>query len=188
MRLIDRYVIREIIPPFLLALAVFTFIMAVNPMLDYAEDYLAKGVPLETVGFLLLNLLPQALGVTIPMALLTGVLMALGRMSADREPVALMACGLSPARLLVPILTFATIVGLANLYTMVRLVPDSNQMFREVTFRHLVQRTESGSSRAVLRGLPELHPPRAGRAAGRSLVAGHARGRHAPGQADRDPG
>ena len=61
MRLIDRYVIREIIPPFFLALAVFTFIMAVNPMLDYAEDYLAKGVPLETVGFLLLNLLPQAL-------------------------------------------------------------------------------------------------------------------------------
>jgi LPS export ABC transporter permease LptF/LPS export ABC transporter permease LptG len=143
MRLIDRYVIREIIPPFFLALAVFTFIMAVNPMLDYAEDYLAKGVPLETVGFLLLNLLPQALGVTIPMALLTGVLMALGRMSADREPVALMACGLSPQRLLVPILTFAGVVALANFYTMVRLVPDSNQMFREVTFKHLIERTES---------------------------------------------
>jgi LPS export ABC transporter permease LptF/LPS export ABC transporter permease LptG len=143
MRLIDRYVIREIIPPFFLALAVFTFIMAVNPMLDYAEDYLAKGVPLDTVGFLLLNLLPQALGVTIPMALLTGVLMALGRMSADREPVALLACGQSPQRLLVPILTFAAVVGLVNLYTMVKLVPDSNQMFREVTFRHLVERTES---------------------------------------------
>ena len=77
------------------------------------------------------------------MALLTGVLMALGRMSADREPVALLACGQSPQRLLVPILTFAAAVGLLNFYTMVKLVPDSNQMFREVTFRHLVQRTES---------------------------------------------
>ena len=142
-RLIDRYVIREILPPFFLALAVFTFIMAINPMLDYAKDYLAKGVPLDTVGYLMLNLLPQALGVTIPMALLTGVLMALGRLSADREPVALLATGMSPLRLLVPILTFAVVVGLFNVYTMVKLVPDANQMFREVTYKHLVQRTEA---------------------------------------------
>ena len=54
-----------------------------------------------------------------------------------------MACGLSPARLLRPDSDLRDDVGLANLYTMVKLVPDSNQMFREVTFRHLVQKTES---------------------------------------------
>jgi LPS export ABC transporter permease LptF/LPS export ABC transporter permease LptG len=143
MRLIDRYVIREILPPFLLALAIFTFIMAINPMLSYAEDYLAKGVPIGTVAILLLNLLPQALGVTLPMAVLTGILMALGRMSADREPVALLSCGVSPLRLLPPILVFAGAAAALNLYTMIRLVPDANQTFREITYRHLVQRTES---------------------------------------------
>src|ERR1700674_1820856 len=100
MRTIDRYVIREALTPFLLALAVFTFVLAVRPMLDHAEQLLSKGVPIPTVGFLLMTLLPQALGLTIPMAFLTGLLMAFGRLSADREGVALLACGVSPLSLL----------------------------------------------------------------------------------------
>ncbi len=38
------------------------------------------------------------------MAFLTGLLMALGRLSGDREAVALLACGVSPLRLLRPVL------------------------------------------------------------------------------------
>ena len=55
----------------------------------------------------LLTLLPQALGVTIPMALLLGILIGLGRLSADREFVALQACGVSIFRLLRPIALLA---------------------------------------------------------------------------------
>ena len=105
MKTLDRYVIREILPPFFLALGVFTFALAIQPMLLYAQNLLAKNVPLHTVGFLLLTLLPQSLGVTIPMALLAGLLMALGRLSGDREAVALLACGVNPLRLLRPILS-----------------------------------------------------------------------------------
>ena len=90
--------------PFLLALGVFTFVLAVRPMLDRAESLLAKGVPVGTVGFLLTLLLPQALGVTLPMAFLAGLLMAFGRLSGDRETVALLACGVNPLRLLRPAL------------------------------------------------------------------------------------
>ena len=54
-----------------------------------------------------LTLIPQALGLTIPMATLVGILIGLGRLSADREAVALLACGVSPYRLLRPILAFA---------------------------------------------------------------------------------
>ena len=53
---------------------------------------------------MLLTLIPQALGLTIPMALLVGLLIGLGRMSGDREAVALLACGVSPYRLLRPVL------------------------------------------------------------------------------------
>ena len=63
---------------------------------------------------MLLTLLPQALGVTIPMAFLTGLLMALGRLSGDRESVALLACGVSPVRLLRPVLILGVVVGLVT--------------------------------------------------------------------------
>lgn len=143
MKTIDRYLIREMLPPFLLALGVFTFLMAVRPMLEQAQVLLSKGVALPTVGLLLLTLLPQALGITIPMAFITGLLMALGRLSGDREAVAFLSCGVSPLRLLRPVLLLAALAGAANMYTLVRLVPDSNQRFREITFNLLQQLGEN---------------------------------------------
>jgi LPS export ABC transporter permease LptG/LPS export ABC transporter permease LptF len=143
MRILDRYFVRESIGPFFLSLAVFTFVLAVQPMLNQAEQLLAKGVPLPTVGFLLLTLLPQALGITLPMAFLAGLLMAFGRLSGDRETVALLACGVNPLRLLRPVLLLAAIGGAATLYVMIDLIPDSNQKFREITTRYLMQTAES---------------------------------------------
>ncbi len=140
---IDRYLIREILPPFFLALGLFTFLLAVNPMLEKAQQFLAKGVDLPTVAFLLLTLLPQALGLTIPMALLAGLLMGLGRLSGDREAVALLACGVSPLRLLRPVLVLAAVAGLADLYVMTSLIPNANQKFREVTYGLLAKQGES---------------------------------------------
>src|SRR5690606_14969579 len=95
------------------------------------------------VGYLLMTLLPQALGITIPMAFLTGLLMALGRLSGDRETVALLACGVSPLRLLRPVMALAVAAGAVNMYLLVQLVPDANQRFREETFRLLQQQGEN---------------------------------------------
>src|ERR1051325_6684266 len=97
---LDRYLIRETVGPFFLSLGVFTFVLAIQPMLLNAQTLLAKGVPLGTVAFLLVMLLPQALGLTLPTAFLAGLLMAFGRLSGDRETVALLACGVNPIRLL----------------------------------------------------------------------------------------
>ena len=90
---IDRYVLKEILPPFFLALLIFTFLLVLPPVMDYLENLLAKGVTWGTAARILWTLLPQALGLTIPMAVLVGVLIGLGRMSGDRESVALLACG-----------------------------------------------------------------------------------------------
>jgi lipopolysaccharide export LptBFGC system permease protein LptF len=121
--ILDRYLIRLTIPPFLLALGVFTFVLAVEPMLDKAKDLLAKGVHVPDVGILVLCLLPSALSLTIPMSLLTGLLMALGRLSADREAVALLACGISPLRLLRPVLLVGLMVAGVDMYILMRATP-----------------------------------------------------------------
>ncbi len=141
MSILDRYLIRQVIPPFLLALGVFTFVLAVQPMLEVAKVLLAKGVPLQTVGLLLFLLLPSALSLTIPMAFLTGLLMALGRLSGDRESVALLACGISPVRLLKPVLVLGLLVGGLDMYILMRATPDSNQAYRNITFRLLTEQT-----------------------------------------------
>ena len=85
LKTLDRYVIREILPPMFLALLIFTFLLSIPPTLDYLETLVSKGVPWRIAMRMMLTLIPQALGLTIPMSLLVGVLIALGRMSGDRE-------------------------------------------------------------------------------------------------------
>jgi LPS export ABC transporter permease LptG/LPS export ABC transporter permease LptF len=143
MRTLDRYVIREILPPFLIALLIFTFLLALPPVMQYLENLLAKGVTWSTAARIMWTLVPQALGLTIPMALLVGILIGLGRLSADREAVALLACGVSPYRLLRPIGALAIAATAATAYVMIEAIPDANQTFREITFEEVSRRVAS---------------------------------------------
>ncbi len=143
LRTIDRYVIREVIPPFFLSLVIFTFLLEIPPVMRDLEMLVAKGVSWQVAGRIILTLIPQALGLTIPMALLTGLLIGLGRLSADRETVALLACGVSPRRLLRPVLLMASVAAAATVYVMVKAIPDANQTFREITFDVIAKRVEN---------------------------------------------
>ena len=140
---LDRYVIREILPPFILSVLIFTFILELPPIMQNLERLVAKGVPWQTAGRILLLLMPQALGLTIPMGLLVGILIGLGRMSTDRESVALLACGVSPYRLLRPIMTLAVASAAVTMWVMIVAIPHSNQEFRQITFEIISKKVES---------------------------------------------
>ncbi|MGD9905602.1 MAG: LPS export ABC transporter permease LptF [Vicinamibacterales bacterium] len=142
MRTLDRYVLRETLAPFGLALLVLTFILIIPFIIAQAETMIAKGAPWLIVAQVMVTLLPQALGLTIPMSVLVGLLVALGRMSGDREIVALLACGISPLRLLRPALLVGVTSWAATSYVMLWAIPDANQTFREITTRLVADRAE----------------------------------------------
>jgi LPS export ABC transporter permease LptG/LPS export ABC transporter permease LptF len=130
LRILDRYVIREVLAPFGLALSLFTFILLVDPLMKEAQRLIEKGVGAVTILRILATLMPQALGITIPVALLVGLLIGLGRLSADREAVALQACGVSLTRLLRPVAACAVAACLATGYVMIWAMPAGNQHYQ----------------------------------------------------------
>ena len=142
LRILDRYIIREIVSPFVIGLFVFTFLLMIPPIMDVAEELIAKGVAAVTILKIMVTLLPQGLGITIPMALLLGVLMGLGRLSSDRETVALQACGVSIFRMMTPLLVVALGAAAATAWIMIVALPDANQAFREITYRTVANRAE----------------------------------------------
>lgn len=142
-RTLDRYLLREALWPFALSLLVFTFILQIPPVMDQAEALIAKGVAWKTIGLIMATLVPQALGITIPMAVLIGLLMALGRLSGDRETVAMQACGISLVRMLKPILVLAVLAWAATCWVLVVAMPRANQMFREITYDIVASRAEN---------------------------------------------
>ncbi len=103
MRLLDRYIAREVVSHGILGLAVFTFVFFVPQLVRLMDLVVRHSGSIWTVGLLFLCTIPPGLGFTLPIGVLVGVLIGLGRLSADSEIVALHASGISLRRLLVPI-------------------------------------------------------------------------------------
>ena len=142
MRIVDRYVIREVLWPLVIGLLVFTFMLIIPFLIEYAESFISKGVPIPVVLRVMATLLPATLSLTIPMSLLLGLLVAFGRLSADREFVALQACGVSLLRLMRPVALLSVLAWIATSYILLVGVPDANQRFREITFGVVAERAE----------------------------------------------
>lgn len=125
-----------------MALLVFTFMLILPFLMDLAEALISKGVPASTILSLMLTLVPQALAVTIPMSLLVGLLVGLGRFSSDREWVALQACGVGASRVLRPVMALGLLATAVTLYVYIWAVPDANQSAREIRYNVVAQLVE----------------------------------------------
>jgi LPS export ABC transporter permease LptG/LPS export ABC transporter permease LptF len=106
-KLFDRYILKEISPPFLLGLLIYSFVLLMNQLLQLPALFIAKGVALGVTLKLLLYLVPAILAFTVPMSVLMGILAGLGRLSSDSEITAFKNLGTSPRRMLRPLLVFA---------------------------------------------------------------------------------
>lgn len=132
-RIINRYLMREIVGIFALGLTIFTLVLLMGRMVKLMEMVVANGVPLAEVLRLILLLLPSFLVLTIPMAFLLAVLLAFGRLSNDNEITVLKACGLSLGTLLPPVLLTAAAAALLTLFISVVAVPWGNTGFKQMT-------------------------------------------------------
>lgn len=139
-KMIDRYVLREMLEPFLFGMAFFVAIWLIDLMMELINLIFAKGVPISVVGMFFIYSLPPTLVISFPMALLLSNLVAFGRMSSDSEITALKAGGYSFNRIVLPaILAGLFITGLTLLFNE-KLVPVANEKFtrlfrREVTLK-----------------------------------------------------
>jgi len=107
MRILDRYIVREIFRHALLGLVVFTFVFFVPQLVRLMELLVRHSGSGGQLVKLFLCLFPGVLTFTVPMSILVGVLLGLGRMSADSEIIALTALGIGRTRILLPVAVLA---------------------------------------------------------------------------------
>ena len=81
--ILTRYILRELTAPTLLGFGFYTFIILMNQLFELAEMIIKQSLPFSIVIELLGLSLPHIVVLTIPMALLVGILIAIGRLSAD---------------------------------------------------------------------------------------------------------
>jgi lipopolysaccharide export system permease protein len=106
---IHRYIIREVISPTLLCIAIFTLVMVMGRAFSLVDLVINHGVSPADILVLLATLLPACLSTSLPLAFLMGIMIGFGRLSADSETVAFKAAGIGLARMARPVILLAVV-------------------------------------------------------------------------------
>ncbi len=107
MRILTRYILKEIFSHSLLGLVVFTFVIFIRSLGHLLELVVRHNLPFRQVATLFILPVPGILVLTIPMAVLIGTLIGLSRMAADGEVIAARATGIGLSYFVRPVMMLA---------------------------------------------------------------------------------
>uniref|UniRef100_UPI00404B1CDA LptF/LptG family permease n=1 Tax=Cephaloticoccus sp. TaxID=1985742 RepID=UPI00404B1CDA len=132
MNLLDRYIFKSVLGSCLAAVGLFGFVLMLgNAIRDLLSLVLAGQLPLTTFGELLLLLIPFVVSYALPMGMLTGVLLTLGRLSADSEITAMRAAGISVGRIARPVIILGVLGMATGLYINFEAMPRARLQYQK---------------------------------------------------------
>jgi lipopolysaccharide export system permease protein len=106
-RLLDRYIVRNFLQPYVYCILGFLSIWLIFDLSDNSSLLFDQRVPLALVAKFYWSQFPQVLVILLPVALLLALLFALGRMSRANEIVSMLTAGISVPRVILPLLAIA---------------------------------------------------------------------------------
>lgn len=152
-RILDRYIVKELLIPFIFGIFILTFLILIHQLLKLMELVIDKGVDLLSVGQIFLMLLPSFFLLTIPMAVLMASVMTFNRLSYDNEIIALKSVGVGFYRCLRPVLFFSVAAALLTLLMGMIAQPWSGGSFNALAVRILKKRASVGIEEGKFNGL-----------------------------------
>jgi LPS export ABC transporter permease LptF/LPS export ABC transporter permease LptG len=125
MRILTRYILREVTSHALIGVAVFTFVLFTRDLARILELVVRNSAPLPSLAEIFFFTVPVALTYTIPMGVLVGILIGLSRLAADSEITAMRASGIGIGTFLRVVSIFAICAWLFALANSIYLNPRS---------------------------------------------------------------
>jgi lipopolysaccharide export system permease protein len=111
MRILNRYILKEHIGPFLFGFSVVTFVLVMDFIIDIMDLIIDKGLSTWTILEIFGLNLAWMLALSVPMAVLVATLMAFGRLAADNEITAIKSSGTSLYTIVAPTLLASTVLA-----------------------------------------------------------------------------
>ncbi|NTV21786.1 MAG: YjgP/YjgQ family permease [Chlorobium limicola] len=112
MKIIDRYILKSHIGPFILAFITIVFVLVLQFLAGFSDRFLGKGINIADIAELVMLQSAWMVVFAVPMAVLVAVIMAYGTMTNASEMTVFRASGLSLYRLAVPVLIVAALLSL----------------------------------------------------------------------------
>jgi len=130
LRLLSRYLLRELAAPFVFGLTALTSLMLLSQIAKKFGSLVGKGLPWSVIGEVFLLSVPFIVAMTLPMAVLIAVLYAFSHLAADNEITAMRASGISVYQILAPVLVWGTLMSALNFVFVDQVLPRSNAELR----------------------------------------------------------
>src|SRR6202050_521090 len=157
MRILTRYILREVTAPALIGGAVFSFVLFTRDLGQILELVVRNSAPLPSVAKVFFFIVPVTLTISIPAGVLVGILIGLSRLAADSEITAMRACGIGVWSFLRMVSIFAVAAWSLALANGIYLAPAS-----QAAMVHLQDRLKSSQAsfevqpRVFYEGFPGL--------------------------------
>ena len=123
-KLLDRYILKQVIEMFIMGVLVFTsIIFASDTFMTLIKQIAKYGIPFKIAFILVILSLPSIFVMTIPMGVLLSTVMTLNKLSLASELTVMRACGIGFNRIAKPVFVFATVMCLASFFINETIVP-----------------------------------------------------------------
>ncbi|PKN73149.1 MAG: hypothetical protein CVU50_03860 [Candidatus Cloacimonetes bacterium HGW-Cloacimonetes-3] len=135
MKILKKYILKEHIPPFFISLMVVTFVLLIDKIIDMLNMIIEKKLPFQVVVEMFSLSLPYMLALSIPMAVLVATILAFGRMSVDREIVAIKSSGVNVYAMIGPLMVTAIMLTGLMVYFNHWFLPNTNHKLKNLMLK-----------------------------------------------------
>jgi lipopolysaccharide export system permease protein len=142
--IINRYLLKEMMLPFVINLVFFTFVFLMTKILDITNLIVNYKMSLVSVLLLLFYSLPFFLSFVIPMSVMMAVLLTFIRLSNDKEIVALKAGGVSVYGLIPAVLVFCAMGMVLSCFITIYGIPWGTVSMKELTYQIAASHVDAG--------------------------------------------
>ncbi len=142
MKIISRYITKEIFFIFIIGFFIFTFFLIMNSLFVMSDLVIKYGINLLTVIKLLFLLLPSTVAVTVPMAFLAGVLLTYSRLVQDNEYYGMQASGIKVSNIALPGVALSVFVMACMIFFNNSILPAANLSYKNL-YHDIVKKRSS---------------------------------------------
>lgn len=135
--ILDRYLLKQFLGPFVLAVGGFVIIGIIDLLFLLVDLFVNSGVPLPVIFRLLVYKIPAIMVLFFPMATLFAVMLLLVRLAKDNEMTILRASGISLSRIVVPVMLLALITSLLSYWINEKMVPWTSHVSQNLIMREI---------------------------------------------------
>lgn len=133
MKILNRYILKEHIPPFLFAVLIITFLLLLEYIPKIVDMVIDKDISFIIVLELIFLNLAWMIALSVPMAVLVSTLLAFGRMTSDSEIIAIKASGINLIKILFPLMIAAGLLTYGMIEFHDQILPRLNHKARVLT-------------------------------------------------------